>query len=117
MHDFLLFGIYGGGHEKRYSDECNYVRAEMSEGLEVVKDQITDEFNSPSIDERYDVDSQSVDLYFSAEGRHFSVRVSEEFDRDYGSGQIRINLRSLGAILRASKEGKAVVRTSGILPN
>ena len=89
----------------------------MSEGLEVVKDQIVDDFDSPNIREAYDVDSQSTDLYFSAEGRHFSVRVSEEFDRDYGSGQIRVNLRSLGAILRASKEGKAIVRTSGVFPN
>jgi hypothetical protein len=63
VHDFLLFRNYGGGHEKRYSDECNYVRAEMSEGLEVVKDQIAYEFNSPNIHERYDVDSQSTDLY------------------------------------------------------
>jgi hypothetical protein len=63
VHDFLVFRIYEGKHEKRYSDECNYVRAEMSEGLEVVKDQIADEFNSPNIDERYDVDSQSTGLY------------------------------------------------------
>jgi hypothetical protein len=68
---FLLLRIYGGKHEKRYSDKCNFVRAKMSEGLEVVKDQIADEFNSPNIDERYDVDSQSVDLYFSAEAAIF----------------------------------------------
>jgi hypothetical protein len=86
----------------------------MSEGLEVVKDQTADDFSSPNIREAYDVDSQSTDLYFSAEGRNFSARVSDEFDRDYGSGQIRVNLRSLGTLLRASKEGKAVVRTSGV---
>jgi hypothetical protein len=51
----------------------------MSEGLGIVKDQIADEFNSPNIRERYDVESQSTGLYFSAEGRHFSVRVSGGF--------------------------------------
>ena len=89
----------------------------MSEGLEVVKGQITDDFDSPNMSEQYDVDSQSMDLYFSADGRHFRVRVSDEFDRDYGSGQIRVNLQSLAPLLLASKEGKAVVRTSGIFPN
>ena len=33
VHDFLLFRIYGGKHEKRYSDECNYVRAERREKI------------------------------------------------------------------------------------
>ena len=61
--------------------------------------QIADDFNSPNICELLTRGSQSTDRYLQAENRRFSARVSEEFDRDYGSWQIRVNRCSLGAIL------------------
>ncbi len=86
----------------------------MGEGLEVVKDQIAEEFSPPILHEAYDVDSLSTELCFSSDGRHFLVQVSDEFDRNYYSGRSRVDIRTLGAVLRASKESKVVVRMSGI---
>jgi hypothetical protein len=85
----------------------------MSLGVDAVKSEISIEFGSTVV-EHFDVDSMSTDLGFVAEGRNFAVRVSKEFDDDYPSGQLNIDLKLLGSILRASKNGKATVRTTGI---
>jgi hypothetical protein len=86
----------------------------MSAGLEAVKFEIASEFDSPSMQERFDVDSQSTHLYFSAEGRHFIVRVSTELDRDYSTGGLSVDLGLLAPILRSSKDGKATITTSAV---
>jgi len=66
------------------------------------------------IDEGYDVNTQEVLLDFEADSRDFRVRVSREYDSDYSSGQIKVDLHGLAALLRASKDGRARVMRSGI---
>lgn len=86
----------------------------MSGGLVAVKDGIAAEFNSPKLDEHHDVDKMAAVIYFDAEGRHFTVRVSDEFNQDYGTGTVTHDPERLAAILRQSKDGKATVKRSGI---
>lgn len=86
----------------------------MGAGVEAVRSEIISEFSITSIRDAYDTDSQGKILGFDAEGRHFTVRVSDEFDEDYRSGHVRVDLEQLGPRLRASKDGKITVRRSGI---
>jgi hypothetical protein len=86
----------------------------MGQGVDAVKDEIMSDFGSLDVVEGYDSNTMSTTLGFAAEGRHFVVRVSEEFDQDYGSRQVKVDLKQLGQVLRASKDGKATVRRSGI---
>lgn len=88
----------------------------MTEGLEAVKDAIMKQFALEHLTEGYDPDTLSSVIGFNAEGRDFSVRVSQEFDDDYASGQLTVDLSQLRKVLRAAKDGKAVVRRDAILP-
>jgi hypothetical protein len=86
----------------------------MGAGVDAVKSEIIREFRFTNIHEGHDADLGAKILGFAAEGRHFTVRVSDEFDEDYASGQITVDLEELGPRLRASKDGKVIVRRSGI---
>jgi hypothetical protein len=86
----------------------------MAQGLEAAKHAIMEQFAVEHMIEGYDSDTLCSVIEFNAEGRHFSVRVSQEFDDDYPSGPFMVNLSQLGAVLRSSKDGKAVVRRDGI---
>ena len=86
----------------------------MAAGLEAVRSEIVREFGSVDIRDGYDANTNDPVLDFSAEGRYLTVRVTREFDNDYPSGQIRVNLAQLASRLRASKVGKATVTRSGI---
>ncbi|MGB7436600.1 MAG: hypothetical protein WBR26_17115 [Candidatus Acidiferrum sp.] len=88
----------------------------MAEGLEAAKHAIMEQFAVEDMVEGYDPEALCSAIGFNAEGRHFSVRVSQEFDDDYASGQVTVHLSELGEVLRRSKDGKAVVRRDGILP-
>ena len=90
--------------------------SEMAQGLEAAKHAIMEQFDMEHMVEGYDRDTLSSVIAFDAEGRHFSVRVSQEFDDDYPSGPFMVNLSQLGEFLRSSKNGKAVVRRDGIFP-
>ena len=85
----------------------------MGVGVNAVKSEIMSDFNVTAFAEHFDPDSTSTDLGFAVDGRIFLVRVSIEFDQDYGRG-LNVDLSRLGAVLRASKNGKATVRTTGI---
>lgn len=85
----------------------------MGMGVNAVKAEIMSEFNVRQLAEHYDVDSASIHIGFRADGRHFLVSVSEEFDQDFGSFP-QIDLSRLADILRASKDGKATVTRSAI---
>ncbi len=85
----------------------------MAAGVEQVKSEIISQFGTTNLIEHFDVDSMSTDIGFASEGRRFVVRVSKEFDEDYGAG-LHADLEQLGSILRASKDGKATVRRSGV---
>lgn len=86
----------------------------MGFGADVVKQAIAREFGPVKIDEGHDFDTKGAVLHFSSEGRTFAVEVTNEFDADYASGQVRVDLGDLGRVLRASKDGRAVVMRSGI---
>lgn len=86
----------------------------MAEGANAVKAALAREFGAINVDEGYDVNTREVLLDFSADGRDFRVRVSSEYDKDYASGQLRVDLRRLGTLLRASKDGRARVMRTGI---
>jgi hypothetical protein len=88
----------------------------MAEGLEAAKGAIMKAFAVDYLVEGYDPDALCSVIQFNAEGRHFAVRVSQEFDDDYASGHFAVNLSKLGEVLRSSKDGTAVVRRDGILP-
>ncbi len=86
----------------------------MATGAEVVKQTIAREFGPVKIDERRNFDTKGTVLDFTAEGRTFTVEVSSEFDADYASGQVKVDLGRIGSVLRSSKDGKAVVMRSGV---
>jgi hypothetical protein len=86
----------------------------MSAGLNAVISQIRTQFGNPDIDQHYDSSRMSTALKFSEENRTFLVSVSMEFDQDYGSGQLSVDLTQLGKILRTSKDGRAIVKTTGV---
>lgn len=86
----------------------------MAEGVDVIKQAIARDFGPVSIDEGFDSDTKGTILRFSSEGRQFEVEVSFDYDNDYASGQVVIDLRQLGADLRASKDGRADVTREGI---
>ena len=87
----------------------------MAEGVEVVKQAIARDFGPVEINEAPNFDTKGTVLRFTAENRPFTVEVSWEFDEDYASGQLVVDLRQLGAVLRTSKDGRADVLTSGII--
>lgn len=86
----------------------------MAQGLEAAKHAIMEQFAVEHMVEGYDSDALCSVIGFDAGGRHFSVRVSQEFDDDWPSGPFMVNLSQLGEVLRSSKHGKAVVRRDGI---
>lgn len=86
----------------------------MGAGADAVKSELTREFQVSAWADHYDPETMSTVIGFQAEGRHFVVRVSEEFDQDYASGQVNVDLSALGPFLRASKDAKATVCRSGI---
>ena len=86
----------------------------MAAGADAVKFALAREFGALIVDEGYDANTQEVLLDFTVNGRDFRVRVSREYDNDYASGQLRVDLRGLGALLLASKDSKARVTCAGI---
>jgi len=95
--------------------DCCKGGIDMAAGLDAVRTEIVHEFGSVDIRDRYDAHTNDPVLDFSVEGRYFTVRVTREFDKDYTSGQVRVNLAQLGPRLRASRDGKATVTRNGIL--
>ena len=86
----------------------------MAEGIEVVKEAIARDFGSVNIDEAPNFNTKGTILRFTADNRPFTVGVSWEFDEDFASGQVLVDLRQLGAVLRSSKDGRVDVTTAGI---
>ena len=86
----------------------------MAVGVNVVKQAITRDFGPVEINNGHNFNTKGTVLSFTSGGRAFAVEVSHEYDTDYASGQVRVDLKRLGAILRASKDGKATVMRSGI---
>jgi hypothetical protein len=87
---------------------------DMAEGLEAVKHAILEQFAVEHLVEGYDPDALCSVIEFDEGSRHFSVRVSQELDDEYGWDEVKVNLSQLGNVLRNSSSGKAVVRIDGI---
>jgi len=85
----------------------------MAAGVDAVKAEIVDEFNTLDIMDRYDTDLMSTVISFKHDGCIFKVIVANEFENAYPSGP-HVDLTQLGRVIRASKSGQAVVRTTGI---
>jgi hypothetical protein len=86
----------------------------MTPGTEVVVATLAHQFPALSIDHSFDATTHEVLLDFNAEGREFRARINHEFDCDYASGKVKIDLTALGTILRSSRNGMARVTTAGI---
>ena len=82
-------------------------------GVDAVRYQIQSDFGGVEVHETIDHNSFSTVLGFSAEGRTFVVRVSNEYNDDYGTGTTA-SISDLGSKLRASKDGKVAVKTTGV---
>lgn len=86
----------------------------MGLGLQAVKDEITRSLDAVEIGEWFDPDLRSTCIRFQAGERELSVTVSEEFDADYASGQMPVDLSKLAPLLGASQLGKVAVDSLGI---
>ena len=86
----------------------------MARGLDVVKQEIVRHFGHVDVIESPDFGTKDTILDFTAEQQLFSVQVTHEFDTGYASGQIKMDFRPLGGLLRASPDHKVVVMRSGI---
>jgi hypothetical protein len=87
----------------------------MAAGADAVKAQLLRDFGAVKINEGFDVDMRDVLFDFDVEGLDYRVRVSHEYDSDYASGQLRVDLTGLGAILRGSNSGRVRVIRTGII--
>jgi hypothetical protein len=87
----------------------------MAEGVDAVKAQLIKDFGAIQIVEGHDPDTQDILLSFEFEGLDYRVRVTHEFDDDYASGQLRLDLSVLSGMLRASNTGWVRVMRTGII--
>jgi hypothetical protein len=60
------------------------------------------------------VNTRDILIDFQTNRSGFRVRVSPEYDSDYASRLMTVDLQVLGALLRTSKNGRARVTRSGI---
>ena len=88
----------------------------MAEGVSAVKQAIVRDFGRIEVTERHDFNTKDTILDFTSENRPFAVEVTREFDDDYATSKVKVDLRKLGAILRGSANGKVIVMRSGIRP-
>jgi hypothetical protein len=80
----------------------------MGSGVDAVEAVIDREFGPVNISKRIDPEIFSVVLSFKAEGRTFTVRVSDEFDEDFASGTTA-GVDEPGSRLRTSASGNVAV--------
>lgn len=85
------------------------------EGVEAIRIEIARAFGEVNPVEHQDPNTFDTVLGFAADGRRFVVRVSTEFDQDFASGQLTVDLTQLRAILFRSPNGTVAVRTTGIV--
>ena len=86
----------------------------LADGADAVKAALVREFGAINIIEGHDLNTQDVLLDFEADWLGFRVRISHAYDNHYSWGQITVCLQELGALLRASKNGRARVMLTGI---
>jgi hypothetical protein len=88
----------------------------MAEGVDAVKAALERDFRGIKIHQNHDIDTGDCVLSFEADFLPYQVRVTREYDSDYASGQVNVDLSQLAAMLRASNSGKARVFRGGIIP-
>ena len=87
----------------------------MAQGLDAVKAALRRDFGKIEIHQDFDIRRREFILSFGANLLLYQVRVSADFDDDYASGQVNIELSRLGPILQASQSGKVRVFSTGII--
>ena len=87
----------------------------MAQGLDAVKAALIRDFGEIEIQGNYDIDTKDRILSFEANLLPYQVRITAEYDDDYASGQVNIDLTQLSAILRASNSGKVCVSRKAII--
>lgn len=88
----------------------------MAEGVNAVKSALVRDFGAIKIDEGFDAGMQEVTLDFKTDlGLDYRVRVSREFDDDYASGKVKVDLKGIGEVLRSSHNGRLRITRNGII--
>jgi len=87
----------------------------MAQGLDAVKAALIRDFGKIEIQQDHDIDTQDSILNFEVDLLPYQVRVTHEYDNEYASGQLNVDLSQLGSILRASNSGKVRVFRGGII--
>jgi hypothetical protein len=86
----------------------------IANGLSVVKAELVTNFRITGFHDDPNIDRGTTVLRFYAEGKHYTVEVTDNFRDDYASGQIRVDLRRLVLGLRASVYDRICVTSKGI---
>jgi len=84
----------------------------MANGLSAVKAVLAREFNVSDFIESHDIDYSATVVRFDAEGRHLTVRVSDNFRDDYAKEPK--DLSRLAPFLRESSTGRVFVTSKAI---
>ena len=84
----------------------------LANGLSAVKAVLAREFNVSDFIESHDIDFGATILRFDVEGRHFTVRVSDNFRHDYPKAPK--DLSRLAPFLRESATSRAFVTNKAI---
>ena len=87
----------------------------MAQGLDAIKSALARDFGNIEIQEDYDIDTREHVLRFEADLLPYQVRVTQEYDDDYESGQVNQDLTQLRSFLRGSNSGKIRVFRTGII--
>jgi hypothetical protein len=87
----------------------------MAQGLDAVRAALIRDFGEIEIHENYDVDTGDSILSFEVDSLPYQVRVTHEYDNDYASGQLNVDLSQLVYAVRASKSGKVKVFRGGVI--
>jgi hypothetical protein len=87
---------------------------DIANGLSVVKAQLAGEFRITDFHDDRNMDVETTILRFDADGKQYTVEVTDNFRDDYASCQIKIDLRRLVPGLRASVDRRVFVTSKGI---
>jgi hypothetical protein len=83
-------------------------------GVSAVKAELAREFRITDFPEYHNIDMGSTILRFDFGAKHYTVEVADNFRDDYASGQIRLDLKQIVPLLRASSDDRIFVSSKGI---
>jgi hypothetical protein len=101
-------------HQSDYKRESYRPKENIANGLCTVKAELASEFRITDFPEYHNIDMGTTILRFDSGARHYTVEVADNFRDDYASGQMRLDLKQLVPLLRASANGRVFVSSKGI---